>query len=401
MKIALVAPVNPYVSCGATNNIVGLKDGFEKLGHEAFLIGFRKVIGDKKLEKKDAGMKNIIQVPYYNIVPRRYYSIRDFFDRRWQFAATRALQKLHRKEKIDIIVMRFGYYPYFTMNAMKEDGFSGKIAVLSYPFIVGQSQLGRISKRVKNDIRKFEKLSLIEADTILAYSPPVADIIASDYGIPRGEISITRPGADLELFRTDKNYRKTLGWDQNVIIGFIGSLIRWQGIEHLIGAMPRVLEKNRKALLVIIGDAPDARYRDELVGLAKKLDIAEKVKFYPPVPRDEVPLYLNSFDVFAAPYAKTDPPMSIVFPIKCAEAIAAGCRIVTTDQPGLSWIIKDGENGMLAEPNSAESIAEKILCITENNEVGARLSAGARKTSGLFDWKVIAKDAVDSIMKNG
>jgi glycosyltransferase involved in cell wall biosynthesis len=398
VKIAIFSPTNPYIDSGATNNITGLKAGLEGIGHEVFLIGFRKFLGDRKLETRKKTMKNVILVPYYNIVPRKRYALRDFFDRRWQMAATRRLKELLKREKIDIIILRFAYYPYFTIRAVRKD-FGGRIAVLSYPLVAGQSQLGRIPKHLADEMRVLEKLSLQEADKILAYSPPVADIIVKEYGIDRKKIAITRPGSDFERFRSEKkDVRAKMGWDGKYIIGFIGSLAMWQGLEYLIESMQDIVKKNKNALLVIIGYSPDAAYRQKLEKTVAKLDLEKFVKFYEPVPHDEVPRYLNSLDVFAAPYAKTDPPMSIVFPIKLAEALATGSRIVTTDQSGLSWVITDGVNGMLAKPNDPASLAGKITEVMENRELSGMISENARKTAERFDWKIIAKEAVESIM---
>ena len=54
------------------------------------------------------------------------------------------------------------------------------------------------------------------------------------------------------------------------------------------------------------------------------------------------------------------------FPVSLLEALAAGCPTVATAVGGIKEIITDGYNGLLAEPESAESIAEKVLELIES-----------------------------------
>lgn len=399
VKIAIVAPVNPFVPCGATYNTMGLKAGLESLGHEVHLIGFRMVIGEKKREKPDPGIRNAYQVPYYNIVPRRFYSLRDIFDRRWQKAATKKLLEITAREKIDLVCVRYAYYPHFTLDGIK-GAFGGKTAVLSHPIFTAHLSVYKISKRLSDEIHAQEKKSLEECDTVLSYSPMSADIIVRDYGIPRDKISYTIAGVDTERFRVKGDKRAEKGWDRKFVIGYMGSLAAWQGLDYLIRAMPAIVKHNPNAFLAVFGPASDAAYARTLESLVSSTGMGDHVKFYGAVPHADVPLYLNSFDVFAAPYVMNK-MQSTIFPIKCAEALVAGCRIVTTDQPGLSWIIKDGQNGMLARTDSAESLSEKIISVMDDTALASRISDGARKTGERFDWKRIARELVDSVFGTG
>ena len=85
-----------------------------------------------------------------------------------------------------------------------------------------------------------------------------------------------------------------------------------------------------------------------------------------------------------------------VFCIAIVEALAAGCPTVATAVGGIKEIITDSYNGLLAEPESAESIAEKVLELIENPELMKELSKNAIEDSKRrFSPEVIATQTLD------
>ena len=84
------------------------------------------------------------------------------------------------------------------------------------------------------------------------------------------------------------------------------------------------------------------------------------------------------------------------FPVSLLEALAAGCPAVATAVGGIKEIITDSYNGLLAEPESAESIAEKVLELIENPELMKELSKNAIEDSKRrFSPEVIATQTLD------
>ena len=84
------------------------------------------------------------------------------------------------------------------------------------------------------------------------------------------------------------------------------------------------------------------------------------------------------------------------FPVSLLEALAAGCPTVATAVGGIKEIIVDNYNGLLAEPDSAESIAEKVLELIDDPEKMQLLSKNAIKDcTERFSPKVIAAQTVD------
>ena len=85
-----------------------------------------------------------------------------------------------------------------------------------------------------------------------------------------------------------------------------------------------------------------------------------------------------------------------VFCISLVEALAAGCPTVATAVGGMKEIIFNGYNGLLAEPESPESIAEIVLALIENPEKMQTLSKNAiEDCNKRFSPKAVAAQTVE------
>lgn len=74
------------------------------------------------------------------------------------------------------------------------------------------------------------------------------------------------------------------------------------------------------------------------------------------------------------------------------EALCVGTACVATDSPtyGNRALIKDGVNGFLVPVNDLDALAEKMLLVTENDELNARLSQQAKMLYKETNSKTIA-----------
>lgn len=84
------------------------------------------------------------------------------------------------------------------------------------------------------------------------------------------------------------------------------------------------------------------------------------------------------------------------FPLSLLEALAAGCPTVATAVGGMKEIVIDDYNGLLAESESPESIAEKVLMLINDPEKMQRLSKNAiEDCKKRFSPEVVAAQTVE------
>jgi glycosyltransferase involved in cell wall biosynthesis len=156
-----------------------------------------------------------------------------------------------------------------------------------------------------------------------------------------------RPDPELEALR-----------QAGPLVGCVSGLRPGKGVETLVKAMPRVLEKHPDARLAIAGDGPE---RARLLDGARAAGVLERLVMLGE--RSDVASVLASLDAFVMPsWAES-------FPYSILEAMAEGCAIVSTDVGGVGEAIGDGA-GILVTPRDAQALAAGV-CRLLDDRAGA------------------------------
>jgi glycosyltransferase involved in cell wall biosynthesis len=155
---------------------------------------------------------------------------------------------------------------------------------------------------------------------------------------------------------------------------FVGRLTEQKALPVLLDAVGRV----DAARLVLVGDGPE---RERLAELARPLD--GRVTFAGARPRVEVLAQLAGARAAVLSSAWENLPHAAV------EALAVGTPVVATAVGGVPEVVHDGENGLLVPPNDAGALAEAIRRIVADDELRARLAAGAQPSVA-----AIGRDAI-------
>lgn len=66
------------------------------------------------------------------------------------------------------------------------------------------------------------------------------------------------------------------------------------------------------------------------------------------------------------------------------NAPGRGCVPVVAATGGLPEVVRDGQDGLLHEPGSAESLADRVLVLVNDRALLRRLSEGARRRAADF-----------------
>ena len=175
----------------------------------------------------------------------------------------------------------------------------------------------------------------------------------------QGNLVIPGSGIDVDGFEraaaagpTPAEVRTALGVGTSKLVITITRMTRQKGVPTLL-----------KAAALVHAVRPDVRFL--LVGPRKNegplaVTQAEIDRHAPYVTalgwRSDVPALLRAADVFAFPTELREG-----VPRALLEAAIAGCPIVTTDMPGCNDVIRDGWNGLLVPPGSAQCLSERIL----------------------------------------
>ena len=162
---------------------------------------------------------------------------------------------------------------------------------------------------------------------------------------------------------------------ENILIRFIGSLIRSKGILELVQAIGLLNKKHKNTRLIINGIWRDKGLKHEIEQLIYSQ--ALPVSYEGEVTGSEKELAYKNSDIFVfTPNKPEGHPYVII------EAMAAGLPIISTDQGAITESVIDGVNGFIVKPNCPEDIAEKLIYLIENPQERKRMGQESR---GLYE----------------
>ncbi len=138
-----------------------------------------------------------------------------------------------------------------------------------------------------------------------------------------GKVQILHNGLDLDLYKFDpkanEQIRKELGIKEDAaVIGHIGRFDRQKNHEFLIDIFKAVKEKNKKAVLLLVGVGP---LKEDVAAKVKKYNLCESVIFAGR--REDIPKLLSAMDVFVFPSFYEGMPNTVLE----AQANGLGCVI--------------------------------------------------------------------------
>lgn len=150
-------------------------------------------------------------------------------------------------------------------------------------------------------------------------------------------------------------------------VGMVGQISRMKGHIFCLQALAKLKEEGLNMEVFIVGDGAE---RVSLEKLCRDVGITAHF----PGNVLNVSKYYNQFDIFV------HPSLSEGFGMVIVEAMSAGLPVIATNVGGIPEIITHGENGILVEPASAESIKRAIFLLISDKEMRIRLSKNALKT---------------------
>ena len=207
--------------------------------------------------------------------------------------------------------------------------------------------------------RQLETHAVRAADAVAVICEGLrGDLLAR--GVDADKIVVSPNGVDMDQFGDplprDPALTARLGLEGADVVGFIGSFYDYEGLDHLIAAMPRLVRLRPKVKLLLVGGGPcEQALRDQ----AMASPFADHILFVGRVPHDQVEHYYAQVDILAYP-RKAMRLTDLVTPLKPLEAMAQGRLVAASDVGGHRELIDDGVTGALFAPGDPASIATTL-----------------------------------------
>ncbi len=194
---------------------------------------------------------------------------------------------------------------------------------------------------------------------VIGAGAPPDRVLAMPAGVDLGEFAFRRPAApradDLAL--------------SPPVIGSVAMFRGSKGHAHLVEAFAGLRARHPGATLLMVGDGIRRRWVE---GLAAEAGIAESVRFTGF--RSDVAALLGAMDCFVLASTRTEGvPQSLL------QAFAVGAPVVASAVGGVPEVVRDGETGLLVEPDSAARLADGIERVLADPAAAARRAQAARQ----------------------
>lgn len=280
---------------------------------------------------------------------------------------------------IDIVYERHSLWSFAGLQYARREGLPFFLEV-NAP-LSAQQQAYRILDMAET-ARAVELLLLSEADRVIVTSAALRDY-AQSRGASRKNVRIIACGVSRRMLPESGRLGSRDG--EEFVIGFLGSLKPWHGVEILLEAFGELCKLSPDYRLLVVGDGP---LRPELETFCQTRHLTHRVTLVGSVDHERVPDYLAQIDVGVAPY----PPLTSFYfsPLKIWEYAAAGVPIVASASGDLPRLFPHRSAALLHPPGNVRKIVKHVEKLRRDRDLGRRLARRARRVAKLHTWDRLA-----------
>lgn len=210
-----------------------------------------------------------------------------------------------------------------------------------------------------------KKILLIQADAIISPHPELTRMMKEcnlyAHQIPN-LIDETPPHIpDSEEILSEISGKK--------VISFIGRLDAFKDPLTLIRSVPHILKKRTDILIIIAGDGS---LRNDILQMIEERNLQKSVKILGW--SDETQIVLEKSNIFVSLS-----PIENIWSLSLVEAMKASIPCIVTNSGTTPSVLHDMEDAVLIRRENPEELAEKILFLLENEEIGKNIGSSGKK----------------------
>ena len=376
MKILMLTwEYPPRVVGGISKVVYDLSHKMVKEGNEVTVVTYKD--GDNvKYYENDKGVE-VYRVDNYMI------RANNFIDWIMQLnfnMITKVNEIINKNGKFDVIHAHDWLVAY-SAKSIKD---SYNIPLISTIHATESGRNSGIHDETQRYINDSEWMLTYESSEVIVNSNYMKNEVQRLFGLPYDKINVIPNGVNLQLFSNvniDYDFRRQYAMDNEKIILYVGRLVYEKGIQNLIAAMPKILDRYHDSKLIICGRGGMI---DELREQVKYLGIDNKVYFAGYCDSKKMQKMYKCADV--AVFPSTYEPFGIV----AIESMLSGTPTIVSDVGGLNEIVEHGVTGMKSYAGNANSIADSVLALLFDPKLCANISQNAiKKVKENYNWAKI------------
>lgn len=395
MKIIYFSP-HPHLNLAALSgygtHMREMIASFKKNGHDvSTLIMGGDALADHTLNInfKSSFPKKALKLIVPNIA---WETVKDYNLRKFDEVAYKQLCDKIIKEKPDLIYER-GYYMMTSgVRAAKEFNIK-HVLEINAPYTQERIEMQGQTLMQPLAIRK-EGKQILFTDRLIVVSSALKDYFAKKYPLQADKIIITPNAINPDKMAIDNSFvadlKKQYNLNDCTIIGFVGSIFPYHGVDNLIIAFDEIKKQiTKKIKLVIVGDGETL---PELKQLTTKLKLNEDIIFTGNVKNNLIYNYISVMDITVM--AKSNWYGS---PVKIFEYGALAKAIIAPDTIPVKDVMDNLQDGILVNEQK-ENLVEALLILITDEEKRKELGLHfKKKTMENHTWDKMAEKVLDGL----
>ncbi|MBX7051487.1 MAG: glycosyltransferase family 4 protein [Flavobacteriales bacterium] len=359
MKILYFSPhphVNMAAPSGPGTHIREVIRGFENSGHEVirFIAGGEHIEGNQAIQIKQRAWKKFI--PEYI-----WQSLKDYSLLRLDRQLQQQLEALIAKEKPDVIYER-AYYLMGAGYRAAQSTNTPYFCEINAPYPEEKSEMNGTS--IFHRRSELNEKSQVEATRkTFVVSTALKQYLTDRVKGSENKIIVTPNAVNpanihIQSEKVAAIRKKLNAGAQDLVVGFVGSIFPYHGVDLLISAFSTLVKKGQNNLrLLIVGDG---EILGQLKTTVKQSGLEHMVLFTGNVPHREVYDYIEAMDITVM--ARSNWYGS---PVKIFEYGVMNKGIIAPDVVPVRDVMKHGEDGLLI-PDDESALVDALTFMTED-----------------------------------
>lgn len=303
--------------------------------------------------------------------------------------------KTIKKEKINHIIvghiLPLGAVAYIISKFIKIK-YSVILHGMDFAFVLKNNRKKWLAKKILNN-----------ADNIICMNSYTARIVNNALGNDNGEkIKVVNPGVEAKKQENKKTKKQDelknkYNLKNKIILLSVGRLVKRKGFDKVIEALSKVLKEVPDLVYVIAGAGPELpNYQSSITNY----QLQDNAIMITDIDDQERDAWYQVCDIFIMPSRNIDGDFE-GFGIVYLEANLVGKPVIAGDSGGVSDAVKEGVNGLLVNPESAEEIKYAIIKLAKDKELRKKMGErGRERAVKEFNWEGQVRKIYKIIAKN-
>ncbi|MBN1633042.1 MAG: glycosyltransferase family 4 protein [Ignavibacteria bacterium] len=255
--------------------------------------------------------------------------------------------------------------------------------IVTFHTVIGEPS--HIQKVIVQELSK-------KANKVIVMSKKAVKFLLDIYDIPEEKIEVIEHGVPVSKVFHRETAREKFNFSNKTALFTFGLLSRNKGIETVIKALPKVVEKHKDVLYVVLGNTHPKvlsrngeEYREYLLRLVKEYGLEDYVYFYKNfVPEEILMEYLYAADIYITPYLNEAQITSGTL----SYAIGAGTAVISTPYWHAQELLADGR-GIIFDFRNHKQLSNILLDLLDNRYKIEKLREAAYEYGHKLKWPKI------------